>query len=127
MMINRRLINTVKESKEYIAGNVICQWISLCAIIAMMCAIAGLLQSLYEGTQSHIAGIWGQRRHRYLQEHNHVRLTNLMEKVFAFLQKLKLFIRMQGIIDRNAVAGYSGADHHKTRWVNERSIVHESS
>lgn len=126
MMINKRLINTVKESKKYIAGNVICQWISLCANIAMMCAIAGLFQSLYEGTQSRIAGIWGQRRHRYLQEHNHGRLTNLMESVFLSC-KMKLFVRMQGIVDRNTVAGYSGADHHKTRWVNERSIVHESS
>lgn len=47
MMINKRLINTVRESKPYIAGNVICQWISLTANIAMMGAIAYLLQSLY--------------------------------------------------------------------------------
>ena len=26
MMINKRLIGTVKESKKYIAGNVILQW-----------------------------------------------------------------------------------------------------
>ena len=49
MMINKRLIGTVKESKKYIAGNVICQWISLAANIAMMGAIAHMLQSLYEG------------------------------------------------------------------------------
>ena len=49
MMINRRLIGTVKESKKYIAGNVICQWISLAANIAMMGAIAHMLQSLYKG------------------------------------------------------------------------------
>ena len=49
MMINKRLIGTVKESKKYIAGNVICQWISLVANIAMMGAIAHMLQSLYEG------------------------------------------------------------------------------
>ena len=48
-MINKRLIGTVKESKKYIAGNVICQWISLVANIAMMGAIAHMLQSLYEG------------------------------------------------------------------------------
>ena len=40
MMINKRLIGTVKESKKYIAGNVICQWISLAANITMMGAIA---------------------------------------------------------------------------------------
>lgn len=50
MMINKRLINTVKESKKYIAGNVICQWISLVANITMMGSIAKLLQSLSEGT-----------------------------------------------------------------------------
>ena len=49
MMINKRLIGTVKESKKYIAGNVACQWISLVANIAMMAAIAKLLQNLMEG------------------------------------------------------------------------------
>ena len=49
MMINKRLISTVNESKKYIAANVICQWISLVANIAMMGAVAELLQSLYEG------------------------------------------------------------------------------
>lgn len=50
MMINKRLIGTVKESKKYIAGNVLCQWLSLAANITMMGSIAHLLQSLYEGT-----------------------------------------------------------------------------
>ena len=49
-MINKRLIGTVKESKKYIAGNVVLQWVSLLANIAMMGAIAHLLQSLYHGT-----------------------------------------------------------------------------
>ena len=49
MMINKRLIGTVKESKKYIAGNVICQWVSLAANITMMGAIARMLQSLYSG------------------------------------------------------------------------------
>ena len=38
MMLNKRLIGTVKESKKYIAGNVFFQWISLCANIVMMAA-----------------------------------------------------------------------------------------
>ena len=54
MMINKRLINTVKESKKYIAGNVICQWVSLSANITMMSAIAKMLQNLYEGADSHV-------------------------------------------------------------------------
>ncbi len=50
MMINKRLIGTVKESKKYVAGNVICQWISLIANIAMMSSIAVLLQKMYDHT-----------------------------------------------------------------------------
>lgn len=50
MMMNKRLIGTVKESKKYIAGNVFFQWVSLCANIVMMAAIAFLLQGLYHGS-----------------------------------------------------------------------------
>lgn len=50
MMINKRLIGTVGESKKYIAGNVACQWGSLAANMTMMGAVAHLLQRLYEGT-----------------------------------------------------------------------------
>ena len=49
MMINKRLIGAVKESKKYIAGNVVCQWTSQAANITMMGAIAKMLQSLFEG------------------------------------------------------------------------------
>ena len=38
MMMNKRLIGTVKESKKYIAGNVFFQWVSLCANIVMLAA-----------------------------------------------------------------------------------------
>ena len=47
MMINKRLINTVSESKKYVAGNVILQWCSLAANIAMMTSITFLLQDLF--------------------------------------------------------------------------------
>ena len=50
MMINKRLIGTVKESRKYIAGNVACQWVSLGANIAMMASIAHMLQGLYMKT-----------------------------------------------------------------------------
>ena len=52
MMINKRLIGTVSESKKYIAGNVILQWCSLAANIAMMTAITGLLAALWSQTAS---------------------------------------------------------------------------
>ncbi|MEE1032005.1 MAG: ABC transporter ATP-binding protein/permease [Ruminococcus sp.] len=48
MMINKRLINEVSESKKYIAGNVALQWCSLGANIAMMTSITQLLGKLYE-------------------------------------------------------------------------------
>ena len=47
MMINKRLIGTVAESKKYIAGNVMLQWCSLAANIAMMFSITDLLAGLY--------------------------------------------------------------------------------
>lgn len=50
MMINKRLIGTVSESKKYITGNVAAQWCSLAANIAMMTAVTGLLASLYDKT-----------------------------------------------------------------------------
>ncbi|MCM1167061.1 MAG: ABC transporter ATP-binding protein/permease [Lachnospiraceae bacterium] len=50
MMINKRLIGTVDESKKYIAGNVILQWCSLAANIAMMTGITYLLQGLFQKT-----------------------------------------------------------------------------
>ena len=54
MMINKRLIGTVAESKKYIAGNVVLQWCSLAANIAMMFSITNLFAGLYYGnTNSH--------------------------------------------------------------------------
>ena len=50
MMINKRLIGAVSESKKYIAANVTLQWCSLVANIVMMTAVTGLLAALYEGT-----------------------------------------------------------------------------
>ena len=49
MMINKRLIGTVPESKKYIAGSVALQWCSLAANIAMMYAVTALLAALCAG------------------------------------------------------------------------------
>ena len=57
MMINKRLIGTVAESKKYIAGNVILQWCSLAANIAMMFSITNLFAGLYYGSTSS-ASLW---------------------------------------------------------------------
>lgn len=48
MMINKRLISMVSDSKKYIVRNVISQWIGLIANIVMMFTITGLLQKMYE-------------------------------------------------------------------------------
>ena len=48
-MINKRLIAAVPESRKYIAGNVLCQWVSLLANIALLGTLAGLLASLAAG------------------------------------------------------------------------------
>lgn len=50
MMINKRLIGMVDESKKYIAGNVVLQWCSLVANIIMMTSITYLLQKLFKRT-----------------------------------------------------------------------------
>ena len=52
MMINKRLIGTVAESKKYIAGNVILQWCSLTANIALMLSISRMLAELFRGLAS---------------------------------------------------------------------------
>lgn len=48
MMINKRLINMVGDSKKYVAGNVVVQWCGLAVNILLMGQVAGLLQKLYE-------------------------------------------------------------------------------
>ena len=52
MMINKRLIGTVPDSKKYIAGNVALQWCALTANIAMMTAVTQLLAALFARTQT---------------------------------------------------------------------------
>ena len=52
MMINKRRIGTVAESKKYIAGNVILQWCSLTANIALMLSISRMLAELFRGSAS---------------------------------------------------------------------------
>ncbi len=55
MMINKRLIGTVSESKKYIAGNVAFQWVALIANITLMTAISALLADLFGGSKTYIS------------------------------------------------------------------------
>ncbi len=54
MMIDKRLIGTVSESKKYVAGNVALQWVSLIANMALMTSIARLLAGLFSGNSGGI-------------------------------------------------------------------------
>ncbi len=47
MMINKRLISNVSESKKYVAGNVAFQWVGLVANITMMGSITKLLSDVF--------------------------------------------------------------------------------
>lgn len=47
MMIDKRLIKMVPESKKYVAGNVLMQWISLAANVVLMMSITRFFASLY--------------------------------------------------------------------------------
>lgn len=47
MMINRRLIETVPESKRHIAGNVAAQWISLVANMVIIFMIGWILEGVW--------------------------------------------------------------------------------
>lgn len=47
MMINKRLLNTVSESKKYIFANVFFQWCTLVANIILMIAISILIANLF--------------------------------------------------------------------------------
>lgn len=49
MMINKRLIGTVSESKKYIAGNAVSQWVSLCSNVVIMGSIATFVGKLAYG------------------------------------------------------------------------------
>lgn len=57
MMINKRLIGLVPESKQHIGRNVLFQWLSLAANIALMLTFTRLLSRLYSGTAA--AGDFG--------------------------------------------------------------------
>ena len=47
-MIKKRLIQLMGDSKKYIVGNVVCQWISLCSNIVMIFAWARLIEALID-------------------------------------------------------------------------------
>lgn len=49
-MINKRLINLAPDSKKYIAGNIVFQWITLAMNIVTVFALANFLEKIFDGT-----------------------------------------------------------------------------
>ena len=49
-MLNKRLVRAVPESRKYIAGNVLCQWVSLLANIRLMAALTALVAPFPKGS-----------------------------------------------------------------------------
>ena len=49
MMIDRRLVGTVPESRRHVAAGVACQWVALLANMAMILAFCRLLEALWLG------------------------------------------------------------------------------
>jgi len=49
MMMDRRLLGMVPDSKKFIAGNVVCQWISMVANAALVFTLGWLLEQLLVG------------------------------------------------------------------------------
>ena len=50
MMMDKRLLSTVPESRKYIAANVALQWLALAANIGLVTAVCRLLARLWAGT-----------------------------------------------------------------------------
>ena len=53
-MINKRLINTVKDSKKYIFSNVLCQWVSLLSNFVFVTYLALMIEKLWLKEQFNI-------------------------------------------------------------------------
>ena len=53
-MINKRLINTVKDSKKYIFSNVLCQWITLLSNFVFVTCLALMIEKLWLKEQFNI-------------------------------------------------------------------------
>ena len=83
MMINKRLIGTVAESKKYIAGNVILQWCSLTANIALMLSISRMLADFHSDGNRCNFGVGSPVFLLHRGRQNGVLLLQSSQKVFA--------------------------------------------
>lgn len=127
-MINKRLIQTVGESKKYIAANVLCQWISLLANIALMAAVARVLAAVIEGPETiavwPVVGVaafalvlrflctWGSARMGYCSSRTVKK--RLREKIYQKLLRLGSAYREQVRTSEVVQVAVEGVDQLET-------------
>ena len=84
MMINKRLIGTVRESKKYIVGNVVCQWISLVANIALMGNITVFMDKLFAKAAEGAVTIGGKELKKVDEESLMDNITYVSHQSYLF-------------------------------------------
>ena len=127
MMIDKRLIGTVSESRKYIAGNVVCQWCALVANIVMMTALTSLLAALLTDASAHVMPAVmtaclalavrflcaiGSARMSYLSSRA-VKRT-LRERIYGKLLRLGVSYREQAATSEVVQVAVEGADQLET-------------
>lgn len=127
-MINKRLIQTVGESKKYIAANVLCQWISLLANITLMAAVARVLAAVIEEPEAMdvwpVVGVtaftlvlrflctWGSARMGYCSSRTVKK--RLREKIYQKLLRLGSTYREQARTSEVVQVAVEGVDQLET-------------
>lgn len=127
-MINKRLIQTVGESKKYIAANVLCQWISLLANITLMVAVARVLAAVIEEPEAMdvwpVVGVtaftlvlrflctWGSARMGYCSSRTVKK--RLREKIYQKLLRLGSAYREQARTSEVVQVAVEGVDQLET-------------
>lgn len=100
MMINKKLIGTVKDSKKYIAGNVAFQWAALAANIVMMAGITRLLGKLWlqTATEKDFPGtavlVIGMAVIRFICTNGSVRMSFLSAKAVKRTLREKIYRKL---------------------------------
>ena len=113
MMMNKRLIGTVKESKKYIAGNVFFQWVSLCANIVMMAAFCFARSServdrWFKGTKLYQENLKDFAAGKGMTARTKVRI---MVTVTLLMTVARVAVGVKGIVAGCVVLGFVWAFH----------------
>ena len=96
MMINKRLISQVEESKKYIAGNVAAQWCSLVLNIGMMVVLTGFLGALFAGTATETTWICTLLTAAFVLAGRHV--LSLLSARMSYLSGRTVKLKLRNLI-----------------------------